>query len=121
MGLSATEALKIRQSGQSALQLLDMICLPYKGCDAEFEAEDPSKRGHINPAFTFYTDPPGPLGKLIAEAFAPERDWIGDWIAWCNSSDFGNEGNGNVRDMWEDSGDYPECPMAQFSRRYDFC
>ena len=114
MGLAAEAALKIRQPGQTALALLDMICRPYEGCDAEFEGEDPKHRGHIHPDYTFYTDPVGPLGVLIAEAFAPDRDWVADWRAWRLSPQYGEEGVGNVRDMWEDG------PMEKFDRRYDF-
>lgn len=115
MGHAAEAALKMRKPGQSAIELLDLICEPYRGCDAEFEAEDPANPRCVNPHFTFYTDPAGPLGRLVAEAFAPARDWIGDWSAWALSSDFGEEGTGNVRDHWYAG------PMAHFDQRYAFC
>lgn len=114
MGRQAEAALLIRRPVQTAIQLLDMICKPFEGCDAEFEADDPAKPGHEHPVYTYYTDPLGPLGQLIAEAFAPERNWIADWVTWEKSDDFGNEGNGNVRDLWY------EGPKRTFSRRYDF-
>lgn len=71
MGRQAESILKRRKPEESALDLLDEICRPYMGCDAEFEAEDPKKPGKIHPDYTFYTDPEGPLGKLMIEAFAP--------------------------------------------------
>jgi hypothetical protein len=116
MGLAAEKALAIRAQGQAALALLDMICEPYRGCDAEFEAEDPNQRGRLHPDYTYYTDPKGPLGRLMSEAFAPERDWIGDWAKWKASSDYGNEGTGNVRDAWYDK----DGPSQKFARRYEF-
>ncbi len=120
MGRAAEQMLLVRQPGQTALQLLDAICEPYRGCDAEFEAEDPKKPGRIHPHYTFYTDPVGPLGLLIAEAFAADRNWADEWRAWRKSDDFGNEGTGNVRDCWEDGCYAPGCPMQKFSQRYDF-
>ena len=57
------EAKKISQ--REALRLLDLICEPWRGCDAEFEAED--------------MDFNAPLGRLIAAAFAPGRKWEPMW------------------------------------------
>lgn len=115
MGKAAEAALCHRTPDQKAIDLLDVLCGPYRGCDAEFEAEDPADPRRIHPEFTFYTDPAGPLGKLIAEAFAPARDWIADWAAWKLSPDYGNEGTGNVRDHWY------AVPKAAFAERYEFC
>ena len=60
MGQMAGVALKLR-TNQTALELLDAICEPYRNTDAEFEE---------------YTEPDQPLGKLIAEAFAPTVNWV---------------------------------------------
>ena len=75
MGLMAGMALKMRTT-QTALSLLDEICKPYRGADAEFEAEDPNRPGHTHPEYWRYSDPNGPLGILIREAFDPTVDWI---------------------------------------------
>jgi len=69
MGRGAEMALQMR-TNQTALELLDMICEPYRGADAEFEAVDPDNPRQIHPLFTYYTDPSGPLGILMREAFA---------------------------------------------------
>ena len=56
-------------SKEEAMSALDKICGPYRNRDAEFESEDPDRPGRIHPAYGRYTDPNGPLGKLIAIAF----------------------------------------------------
>jgi hypothetical protein len=68
MGVAAEIALKMR-TNQKAIDILDQICKPWQGYDVEFEAEDPKNPGHDHPDYTFYTDPTGPLGILIIEAF----------------------------------------------------
>lgn len=75
MGRQAELALKMR-TNQTALALLDEICEPYRGCDAEFEAEDPKNPGKIHPGYCHYTNPKGPLGILIGEAFDPIVNWV---------------------------------------------
>ena len=45
------------KTGQTALEILDIACNPYKGCDAEFDDDQ-------NPEAAF--------GKLMIEAFAPD-------------------------------------------------
>jgi hypothetical protein len=75
MGLAAQLALSLRQpDAASALEILDSICEPYRGCDAEFEAEDPKRPGHAHLEFSNYTDPHplAALGMLMVEAFAPK-------------------------------------------------
>lgn len=78
MGRMAEVVLKLRTNPttQTALSLLDQICEPYRGADAEFEAVDPKRPGHTHPEYGQYTDPKGTLGILIREAFAPNVDWI---------------------------------------------
>ena len=71
MGLMAEGLVKARQPGQSAMDLLDVICGCWRGCDAEFEASDPDRPTQIHPDYPRYTDPPAALGKLMIEAFAP--------------------------------------------------
>lgn len=73
IGLAAEEATRSRVPGEAPLTILDRICGPYRGADAEFEAEDPSKPGFVHPEFSDYTDPhpKAALGMLMLEAFAP--------------------------------------------------
>ncbi len=81
-----------------ALAVLDEICSPYKGADAEFEADDPKNPDRINPDYDRFTDPEGPLGKLIAIAFeaTPEEMEL-ETEAWDNG------------------------PKTRFDKRYRFC
>jgi hypothetical protein len=102
MGVAAEIAIKAR-TDQTAIELLDKICLPYKGCDAEFEAENPLRLGSTHPEYNSYTDPNGPLGVLIAEAFGePNYDYYSEWLKDDN-------------DGWWDG------PYGQFNERYSFC
>lgn len=73
MGLTAEAAVAGRKPGQTALEILDWICRPYHGCDAEFEASDPDRPGCVHPRFGDYTSPhpEAALGMLMLEAFAP--------------------------------------------------
>ena len=112
MGRAAVMALKMRTT-QTALALLDEICEPYRGADAEFEAVDPDKPGHIHPEYTFYTNPNGPLGILIREAFSPNVDWIAlQKEAYESGDDDKIEAFDN---SWYDG------PHKQFDDRYKFC
>lgn len=122
MGLGAGAFLRIvpNPTREQALQALDDLCEGWRGCDAEFEAEDPHNRGRVNPAYTFYTDPKGPLGRLIAAAFAPGEDWIGKI----------EEAAARARLSWpaeEFDCDSPawtswyEGPEQEFKKRYEFC
>ena len=58
MGRMAEMALKMR-TNQTALELLDEICEPYRGCDAEFESVDPNNPRQTHPEYGDYTDPQG--------------------------------------------------------------
>src|SRR3954470_13014244 len=107
MGRAAGIALKMR-NGQSALEILDMVGEPYRGCDAEFEAENPERPGYINPAYANYTDVPGPLGKLIAEAFGePGVDYQALYKEAGPDSDF--------HERWYQG------PYTKFKERFDLC
>jgi hypothetical protein len=107
MGRAAELALKMRTT-QTALDLLDEICGPYRNTDAEFESEDPNNLGHTHPDYVFYTDPDGPLGKLINEAFDPGRDWSGE-MARAEGDEFEK-----LCEAWSDG------PEEQFRKRYNF-
>ncbi len=92
---------------EEALAALDVICSPYRGRDAEFEAEDPARPGHIHPAYDNYTDPLGPIGMLIMIAFdATEAE-----------ASLGNE---DVCPWHDGVGTFNAGPYARFCRRYEF-
>ena len=112
MGRMAEMALKMR-TNQTALELLDEICEPYRGADAEFEAEDPNNPGHTHPEYHRYTAPKGPLGILIQEAFDPTVDWI---ALQCSAEETGDDDK--VEEFDESWGNGPE---KQFDSRYEFC
>ena len=112
MGRMAEMALKMR-SNQTALSLLDQICEPYRGADAEFEAVDPKNPGCSHPKFCRYTDPKGPLGILIQEAFDPKTDWI---TLQREAEEIGDDDK--LETFYERWGNGPE---KQFDARYEFC
>ena len=101
MGRTATTLLGRRRDDETALDLLDAICEPYRGCDAEFEAEDPD--------YNDYTDPLGPMGKLIREAFAP------DFPERCTAEPRDHDGQDAYWVAWYDG------PYQKFRDRYGFC
>ena len=112
MGRMAEMALKMRTT-QTALELLDTICEPYRGADAEFEAEDPNNTGHIHPEYTHYTEPDGPIGILMTEAFSPDIDW-----KTLFSEAFKTEDDDKIEaisDRWDDE------VYSKFRSRYEFC
>ena len=112
MGRMAEIALKMRIY-QAALVLLDEICEPYRGSDAEFEAVDPNNPGLTHPEYCQYTDPKGPLGVLIREAFDPTVDWIALQREAEKTGD-----DDKIEEFYESWGDGPE---KQFDARYEFC
>ncbi len=112
MGRMAEMALKLR-TNQTALTLLDEICEPYRGCDAEFEAEDPNNPGQTHPEYDRYTDPKGPLGILIQEAFDPMVDWIALQRKVKES--------GDDDELEEFHNNWGYGPEKQFVARYDLC
>ena len=90
-----------------------MIGMVGENGSAGFEAVDPHRPGHTHPDYCRYTDPKGPLGILIQEAFDPKVDWIAIQRvieATCNDD--------KVDEFYESWGDGPE---KQFDARYEFC
>lgn len=67
VGLAAKVVAKIRQQGETALSLLDRACKKYRGCDAEFESEQP--RNGSPREYDRYTDPhpSAALGMLMVQ------------------------------------------------------
>ena len=112
MGRMADIALKFR-TNQTALEILDIICEPYRGADAEFEAEDLNNPGHQHPEYCRYTDPKGSLGVLIKEAFDPTVDWIALQRKAEETKD-----DDKIDEFYESWGERVE---KQFDVRYEFC
>ena len=112
MGRMAEMALKMR-TDQTALSLLDEICEPYRGADAEFEAVDPNNPRQTHPKYCRYTDPRGPLGILIGEAFGSTVDWIA-----LQREVEGTGDNDKIQEFYESWG---TGPAEQFDARYEFC
>lgn len=97
----AAEAAKLASdtwppSKEKALALLDKICNPWRGCDAEFEAKDPDNPRNVHPVESDYKYPPHALGELLAVAF----------------------GEGRTFDHDDDDDPYYDVVIAPFSRRY---
>lgn len=73
MHRAAQEAVRCRQPGETALDLLDRVCNPYRNRDAEFTSTDPDDPTAVHPEYDDYRDPhlKAPMGMLMLEAFAP--------------------------------------------------
>lgn len=100
----AIELTNRRTKGETALGLLDTICSPYRETDAKFESTHPTDPHLVHPDYGFSTDPAGPIGKLIREAFAPDfPEEIGD-----------GEDVDDYFDAWF------EGPYKEFRTRYGF-
>lgn len=112
MGRMAIMALKMR-TNQTAIEILDQICEPYRGCDAEFEAPDPNNPGKVHPDYGSYTDINAPIGILIAEAFSTNVNWAELWRKAIESND--DDKIEEFFNKWYDE------PYAQFRQRYEFC
>jgi hypothetical protein len=112
MGKQAQMLMSNRPSGMTALQLLDVICEPHRGCDAEFESEDPSRPGHVHPEFGDWREPHpmAGLGMLMLEAFAPNG--IADQQRYAPG--FDERDDEKALTAWYDEVKNP------FRKRYDF-
>ncbi|TBR77016.1 MAG: hypothetical protein EPN64_04655 [Burkholderiaceae bacterium] len=113
MGKQAQALLSNRPQGMTAIELLDLICTPYRGCDAEFESEDPEHRGFVHPEFGDWRDPhpQAALGMLMLEAFAPNG--VSDQPRYAAGFDERNDEA--ALDAW-----YAEVEVP-FRQRYRFC
>lgn len=108
MGKQAMLLATARRPGMTALQLLDLICEPFRGCDAEFESEDPNRQGHVHPDFPEWRSPhrDAALGMLMLEAFAPNG--VADLDRYAEMSEDAGEA------WWDDV-------VVPFRQSYDFC
>lgn len=119
VGLAAEQALRARQPGETALDILDRVCETYRRTDAEFESMDPNDPASIHPEFEKYTDPhpKAALGMLMLEAFAPNgvAD-LGLYDAMMGSENDNDEGEAEelAYDRWWDDVYEP------FRKRYGF-
>jgi len=96
VGLGAEKLLRAREEGKvtlSALEILDILCEPWRGCDAEF---------------SHYRLPQFDLGKLMIEAFSPNG--LADLPKYLEA-----EWDEEIDDLWWEEVCKP------FSDRYDFC
>ncbi len=110
MGLAAHLVLPRRRADDQALALLDAICGPFRGCDAEFEAEDLDDPDAQHLEFNDYRDPHpnAALGMLMVEAFAPNGLLdLGRYAPALHGDD-------DAYDRWADEVETP------FRERYDF-
>ena len=131
MGEMAAELIALRPAWKSdAREILDHVCLPWIGCDAEFEAPfgkaspemftydpmaaGPWPRSRWDSPYVFYTDPNGPLGLLINAAFYKNVfPWKPKPIDWRKLSGIEDRDTRLWR-KWSDL-------EAYFSRHYNFC
>jgi hypothetical protein len=114
MGLAAEEAIRGRRPGEAPLAILDRICGPYRGADAEFEAEDPAMQGFVHPEFADYTDPhpKAALGMLMLEAFAPNG--TSDLVRYAPMLCTGPGEEAACDAWWEEV-------YEPFNKRFNFC
>lgn len=111
--------LAVSNRGQrSALSILDDVCSPYRGCDAEFESQNPDEPDEVHPLFDNSTDPhpQSPLGMLLVEAFAPNglQD-LGRYSPFLDDAARGTDAEEAAYDHWESEVYKP------FRQRYGFC
>lgn len=109
MGRMAAQLIDRRKPGETALQLLDTICEPWRACDAEFESEDLANPGQVDPRAEDYRLPPLALGLLMIEAFAPHG--LAD-LERYQAADPEDE---------EATDTYWLEVIEPFDKRYDFC
>ena len=102
MAKAAEIALKLRRPEHKALELLDLICEHWRGCDAEFD----------DYAFLDGIESPA-LALLILEAFAPNG--LADLAKYSSYDDEDDEDDTDDEDAF-----YKEV-YSQFSERYAFC
>ena len=80
------------KTGQTALEILDIACEPYRGADAEFDDD---------------LVPDTEFGKLVTEAFDPEGKF----------AQRAEENPDAEEDWWDDD----EGPYRKFKDRYSLC
>lgn len=98
-----------RKPGESALDILDLACEPYRTCDAEFEAVDPKDPRRVNPEYSDYRFLPSPMAVLLVEAFAPNG--LADLPRYGKAYD--NDDEEGIDAYWDEV-------IDPFKKRYDF-
>jgi hypothetical protein len=116
MGRAAELVIARRLPTDTAVSLLDIICGPYRGCDAEFEAEDPARPGFTHPSCHDFRYPHKDmaLGLLMLEAFAPNG--IADLDRYRSAMDSADD---NVSEQADE--DWWNEVCDPFRNRYNFC
>ena len=104
MAKAAEIALKLRRPEHKALELLDLICEHWRGCDAEFD----------DYAFLDGIESPA-LALLILEAFAPNG--LADLARYSSDDEDGEDGE----DDEDDEDAFYEEVYSKFKERYAFC
>lgn len=115
IGKAAEAAIANRRVGETAISILDRICEPYRGYDAEFESEDPDRPGYVHPEFDDYRHPhsKAALGMLLLEAFAPNG--IADLLRYQPMfTETGPAEEVACDDWWSEV-------REPFAARYEFC
>ncbi len=99
---------------KEALAILDRVCMPHRGRDAEFESTCPDNPTQVHPDFGYSTDPhpSASLGMLMIEAFAPNG--AADLPKYEASVHGGDKAADDAHDLWEAEVEIP------FRRRYKF-
>lgn len=115
MDRAAQQAVRTRQPGESAIQILDRICTPYRNTDAEFESTDPAAPDQVNPEFDDSRDPHpnAALGMLLLEAFAPHG--VADLLRYAAMLNDDDPQAEFACDAW-----WAEV-CEPFRKRYQFC
>lgn len=81
------------KTGQTAIEILDIACEPWRNCDAEFDEE-------------YFPD--RPFGKLLQEAFADGKEYSEGYVFDTTVDDEG------FWDWWSDN------VLDRFRQRYNF-
>ncbi len=111
---AAQRAVFARKAGESALDILDRICFPHSGSDAEFESTDPNDADRVHPEFDDcrHPHPHAALGMLMLEAFAPNG--VSDLPRYAPMLEDCQEADDACAAWWAEV-------REPFRKRYGFC
>ena len=111
---AAQQAVLSRKPGERALDILDRMCTPFRGADAEFESTNPDNSDQVHPEFDDcrHPHPKAALGMLLIEAFAPNG--LADLERYSPMLSDGPDAD-NACDLWWEEIREP------FASRYEFC
>lgn len=114
MDRAAQQAVQTRKPGERAIEILDKICKPFRGADAEFESTNPENTDQVHPEFDDcrHPHPKAALGMLLLEAFAPNG--LADLERYSPMLSDGPDAD-DACDLWWDE------ILEPFTNRYGFC